>query len=299
MNEKISVSVGIPAFNEEQNIEELLKALKEQQTEKIYIAEIIVIASGCTDKTIENARKMDQSLRNLRILIQPEREGKASAINDFLKLASEEICVLSSADIIPASNAIEMLCAPFKNPSVGMTGARPIPMNSKKRFLGFAVQMLWKLHHEVALKTPKCGEMIAFRKLFNEIDIESPVDEASIEAEITKKNFQIEYVPEAIVQNKGPETLREFIEQRKRIHFGHLWLKKKYQYGVATNKKTILLPLIGSEFNKNMKHNLWILGLILLELWSRLLAKIDFFFLKKNYTQWKPMKSTKKLTKKS
>ena len=45
-------SVGITAYNEEENIGHLLEALLGQHLHTVEIAEIIVVASACTDRTV-------------------------------------------------------------------------------------------------------------------------------------------------------------------------------------------------------------------------------------------------------
>lgn len=47
---KLSVSVGIPAYNEEQNIASLIFGILKQKVNNITLKEIIVISDGSTDK---------------------------------------------------------------------------------------------------------------------------------------------------------------------------------------------------------------------------------------------------------
>jgi glycosyltransferase involved in cell wall biosynthesis len=52
-SDKIRCSVGITAHNEEANIGRLLDAMLNQHLDEVEIAEIIVVASGCTDNTAD------------------------------------------------------------------------------------------------------------------------------------------------------------------------------------------------------------------------------------------------------
>ncbi len=45
-------SVGITAYNEQDNIGPLLEAMIDQHLHDVEICEIIVVASGCTDNTV-------------------------------------------------------------------------------------------------------------------------------------------------------------------------------------------------------------------------------------------------------
>ena len=291
--QKIKVSIGIPAYNEEANIENLLQSLKQQRLKTVAISEIIVIASGCTDNTIPLIKKYQKQWPIVKLIIEKERNGKSSAVNKFIATAEEQICVLQSADTICDKNTIEELCSPFNDKKTGMTGAHPIPTNKKNNFINFTVKQMWDMHHEIALKEPKCGELIAFRKIFQTIPANSPVDEASIEKAIIKKNLNIIYVPTAIVYNKGPETIKEFISQRRRIAAGHIWLKKNHNHKISTGKNSSVLKLTLKKFSPNLKKDTWLIGMMSLEALSRILGHIDYHFNPNKHKIWKKIKSTK------
>ena len=292
-SQKIQVSVGIPAHNEEANIEKLLNSLKKQRLNTVAISEIIVIASGCTDKTIPLIKEYQKKWPIIKLIIEPERSGKSAAVNKFIDQAKEQICVLQSADTICDQNTIEELCAPFKDEKIGMTGAHPIPTNNKNNFINYTVKQMWAMHHEIALKNPKCGELIAFRKVFKSIPANSPVDEASIEKEIIQNGLKIIYTPNAIVYNKGPENIKDFINQRRRIAAGHLWLKKNHNHKISTGKNSSVLKLTLKKFSPNLKKDTWLIGMMSLEVLSRLLGHIDFKLSPNKHKIWKKISSTK------
>lgn len=291
--EKVSISIGICVYNEEKNIRSLLNSLLNQKTTK-NIKEIIVVSSACSDRTdeiIEN--DFLPSYQKVVLLKQEKREGKASAVNLFLEHASGDIVVVESGDTIPAEDTIENLTEPFKKPKVGMVGGRPSPVNDPNTFMGFTVHLLWDLHHKLALKHPKLGELVAFRKnLIKRIPTDTAVDEAFIEALIKEKGYELKYVPSAIVYNKGPETIADFLKQRRRIFAGHLHLKKTRGYMPSSMKLNILkLVLEGIKFNP--KEILWLFGAMLLEFYGRLLGSYDFFIKNKNPFIWDIANTTK------
>src|SRR5581483_4256735 len=83
--EKIGCSIGIMAYNEEANIGRTLQSVLAQTGPSIIINEVIVVASGCTDRTIPIVTEMATQEVRIRLFVQEKREGKASAINLFLK----------------------------------------------------------------------------------------------------------------------------------------------------------------------------------------------------------------------
>jgi len=287
-------SVGIFAYNEEKNIEKVITAILNQELSDVEICEVIIIASGCTDDTVLIARKLAERDSRIKVISGSKREGKAEAINVFLREARSELLVMESGDTVPEKNAVEKLIAPFVDNSVGMTGARPVPVDDPKTLMGYTAHLLWNLHHQISLKNPKMGEMVAFRKVFESIP-QTAVDEAFIEQIVTKKGYKIAYVPEAVVYNKGPENVSDFIRQRRRIHCGHLNLKKETGYKVSTGDPLKLIYLVAKQARPNFIFLFFTPISIFLEALSVFLGWFDFEVLKKKYIIWDIAQTTKKL----
>lgn len=296
MEKMISINIGICAYNEEKNIGRLLDALLNQRTRRIRIDEIIVVSSGSIDRTDEIVREFTKIDERIKLITQPRREGKASAVNEFIKHASGDVCVLESADTVPLEDTIERLCLPFYDENVGMTGGHPIPVNDKSTFIGFAGHMIWELHHRIALRSPKLGELVAFRKIIDGIPKNTAVDEAWIEALIKRKGYKVVYVPDAIVYNRAPETIRDFIKQRRRIHAGHLHLKKELGYSVSTMSIGGITSVV-KELNLTPKEKFYFVGAMMLEGISRVLGWLDYYVLKKDHVVWDIAETTKEVKK--
>lgn len=292
---KLTCSIGVIAFNEANNIIKLLQALCNQNLEKVEIAEIIVVSSACKDATDELVCDFALTHPQVSLICEKERNGKASAINIFLKEAKSEILIIESGDTIPAPDTIEKLVTPFEDSKIGATGGRPSPVNDEKTLMGYAVHLLWRMHHRMALIHPKLGEMIAFRRVFTSIPRDSAVDEASIEAIIRNKRLKLMYVPDAIIYNKGPENFKDFVSQRRRIQNGHLWLLHKHQYKVTSQDSGIMFNIFKSEIKDNPQQILKLFIVILMEMYCRLLGSIDYHIKKKNPFAWDIASTTKKL----
>lgn len=291
---KFSLSIGIMAYNEEGNIGRLLQTVLEEKPKNAVINEIIVISSGSTDKTNDKVREFEKIDSRIRLIVQEKREGKASAINLFLAEAAGDVLILESADTAPATNTVYKLVQPFIDPRVGMTGGRPVPRNRKDTFIGYTVHMMWSLHHKIALVTPKLGEMVAFRNIVEQIPLDTAVDEASIEAKVRKAGYELRYVSDAVVWNKGPENVKDFLTQRRRIAAGHLHLMKQDGYEVSTfDTKNIMRMLLREKYT-GLKELIWTFGAIFLEGLGRGLGYYDFSVRKKNPFIWDIASSTKK-----
>ncbi len=290
---KLTCSIGVIVYNEADNIEKLLKSICKQVTNVAEIIEIIVVSSACTDGTDDIVRAFDDP--RVLLIAEPKRRGKSAAINNFLNKATGEILIIESGDTLPAKSTVEKMVRAFRDPKIGMVGGRPVPENSLSTFVGYSVNLLWKLHHRMAMVSPKLGEMIGFRNFVKQIPERSAVDEASIEAIVLAKGFKLKYIPDAIIHNKGPETLSDFIKQRRRIATGHLWLKKTQNYSVVSQNSKLLISLALRELCDHPHRMFHLAGTILLEVYCRMLGWLDFVVLKKNPFTWEIARSTKKL----
>ncbi len=290
----ITCSLGIMAHNEEANIGRLLEAVFSQRMKNVTVTEIVVVASGCTDNT--EAIVCDWAKRDprIRLLVQEKRTGKASAINEYLPQAREKILVLCSADLLPEADAIEQLVAPLVDPEVGMTSSRPVPVNDPGRFMGFAAHMLWDLHHRINLISFKAGEMCAFRKIFERIPYHTAVDEASIEPVVRGQGYRVQYVPTAVVYNKGPETVADFLSQRRRIYAGHLAVRDTLGYSVSTMSVRRILATLLRNLDLRPLHFFWTWAVVGLEAYGRMLGLRDYRK-RRDHRVWEIATTTKQL----
>lgn len=296
-DEIIACSIGIMAHNEEANISRTIHAVLQQQGPSFLIEEVIVVASGCTDRTVPIVSEIAIQEPRVRLCIQEKREGKASAINLFLKQTISQVVVLIGADVIPEDSALEYLCAPLKDPEIGMVGGRPVPVNNPDTFMGHAVHLLWRLHDRLARTRPKLGEVIAFRNVISGIPTDSPVDEISIQALISQLGYQLIYEPACIVYNKGPLTVRDFLKQRRRIHAGHLQTRDRQNYEASTMKVSPIISelLAYRDFTMGTpRQAVWTLATVMLEGYARLHGYLDYRR-KHAYQIWEMVDSTKDL----
>ncbi len=290
----VTCSLGLMAHNEAANIGRLLARIRQSRFEQVEVAEIIVVASGCTDDTEAIVRAATALDPRIRLISQPTREGKASAMNLFIADAGCDVLVLSSADLLPAEDALERLVAPFTDPEIGLTACRPEPVNDPATFMGFAAHLLWDLHHQMNLEGFKAGEMIAFRRVFRRIPPHTAVDEASVEPLIRGQGYQVRYVPDAVVYNKGPETIDDFLRQRRRIYAGHLEMQARLGYAVSTMSGGKIAGLLLRHLDWRPKQLLWTARVVALEVYGRWLGRRDYKA-RRSHTVWEIATTTKEL----
>lgn len=105
------ISIIIPTYNEEENIVETIREIKERDTEKL-ISEIIVSDGQSTDQTIELASNAGATALSCK------NKGRAAQMNYGASMATGIILYFLHADSIPPKNFSHYILNATRNNSV-------------------------------------------------------------------------------------------------------------------------------------------------------------------------------------
>ena len=292
----MDITIGICAYNEEQNIERCILSIYAQNTREVNVKEVIVVSSGSTDRTDDIVRTLQRDHREITLIRQEKREGKNSAINAYLEAKTCDIVVMLNADnVLGTEDSLWHLVSPFEDEKMGMIGGHPVPTNSKDDKVGFATHVLWTMHHNLALIYPKIGELVAFRDIGTRLTKDQQSDEDLIRMALEKAGYKCAYAPDAIVLNRGPETEADFLKQRTRVNIGECVMKQKYDYDIPSwNKRYLFKALFGTIRDLGF-HPFKMLYVGRLELKARKDAQRYVQEGNHDMNVWDPVKTTKKL----
>jgi biofilm PGA synthesis N-glycosyltransferase PgaC len=288
-----AVSIGVCAYNEEKNIRHTLESILSQAVRGDVLEEIIVVSSGSTDGTDSIVLDFASKDGRIRLLRQEKREGKNSAVNAFMTSAKGDILVLVNADNNLAGGALDLLVSHFTDPKVGVVGGRPMPVNRRDTIAGFAVHMLWDMHHRLSLIYPKVGEAIAFRNMHIQIPTGMQSDEDLIRMDLEKRGYRTEYEPNAIVVNKGPETVRDYWKQRTRVNIGERYMKRLFDFDIPTWDSRFLFQAYLGFLKDNSRHLTRMSAAMVMEMLARVYASIYVKLDKGDKVLWSMVESTK------
>src|SRR3989344_2736851 len=133
---KPSVTIGISAFNEEANIQNLLLSLLSQNQHRFHLQEIIVVSDGSTDRTVVRAQQL-QDVR-IRVVEGDERKGQAQRQNEIVKRMpkSSNYLLLLEADTLPKdTNYIDHLVRVIpKDGDFGFVVGNAVPQEASSWF---------------------------------------------------------------------------------------------------------------------------------------------------------------------
>jgi len=304
----LKVSIGVCAYNEENNIGKLLENLIEQQLSKEFaLEEVIVVSSGSTDRTNKIVEELSRKDRRIRLITERERNGKAQALNIFFPNAHGDILVVISADTKPAQGSVAKLVEAVKS-RVGGACAKTLPIKENKDVMEFCYWFLWRMHNRVLQKESGRkalnhlgGDMWALRKgIVSSIPNGVINDDAYLGVTLKKKGWQISFVPEAAVSIRSPTTPLEYIQQRVRIVIGHKQIKEITNVepttigAAAFSQPLFVLKLLAEEMEtQRVRDYPKISTGLFLELLAQILATMNFRR-KDGYLKWRQIRGTKK-----
>ena len=299
---EVLISVGICAYNEENNIGELLQTLLEDQGLPKN-SEIIVICSGCNDRTPEIVMKYAAIDPRIKLILEDERRGKAHALNRILSLYRGRIFVHLDADQLPEPKSIERLMRHFNNNKVGAVSGNPTPIKMD-HFMGKLIRVVWSLHnatqkyfHLNGVPIHLSGHIFAIRRgICDKVPEDIVNDDAYIGVICRLKNYKIVYDEEARTIFKGPGTFLDYLNQRRRVVYGHLKVKNMTGLSPMVLEECPFrdkIKILSIWLMKNWKLFPHFLVAVFMELIVNILARFDFVSGRNDHKIWKIAKTTK------
>jgi len=302
------LSVIVCAYNEENSIGPLLENLISQKVpQEIVDREIIVVTSGCTDRTVDVVKEHMQGRTEIKLIEEKTRLGKASALNKAFKASTGEYIALVPADVEPAGNALFSLVLPFRNGDVSAVSGRPMqnPVKAPRGFAGYLAKMTYRLWGKLMSKLNDRGQMVhcsgEFMAIRSDVRTVIPEDCAADDsyiAIVAKKKGKIKFASEAVCYNLMPSNLKDYVNQRRRWLYGHFQTKKitgEYPTVLDTmilSKPVTAVHVLVEEIIDHPRDVGYLAGAIVIEAAIYLLSVCDHA-LCRQYGVWPVIKSTK------
>jgi glycosyltransferase involved in cell wall biosynthesis len=280
----LNVSVGICVHNEETNVANVVGAVLREP----IVEELIVVASGCTDSTLERLQPFQHDTR-LQIVIEPTRTGKTPAFNIVLATYHGDFLVSLPGDVVPTTGSITRLVESFHG-DIGIVGGLPIPTNGWETIMDRVALLAWTYHNEALLRLERAnrlghvsGEIFAMRRgVVDHLPPETVLDDAGLALGALRAGYRISIAPQATVLIHGARTAKDFMIQRRRNLVGHRQLNGQrhghggppsltFSNGLADSIRALL-----SVLRTSPRLMVAVAPAIVLETASRLLAWVDW-----------------------
>jgi len=263
MKNKPTVTIGIPAHNEESNIKKLLDSILSQKRDNFELEKIIVISDGSADSTEKKVLEINSD--KIKLIADGERFGKPIRINQIFSEADSDIVIILDADIkLENDLVLDNLIKPFLSGGEvmlvsGKSGALP-PINFVQKVVYAGIKIWDEVKEKSGSMMYFCeGPIRAFKKpLYKEIKFPSTsADDVYPYLFSVKKGYKFHYAEKALARHKLPSTYADYVRQTRRyldsenIHeknFGGDFIKKHYTVSLFLKLKVLIKYLFVSPF---------------------------------------------------
>jgi glycosyltransferase involved in cell wall biosynthesis len=259
---KPTVTIAIPAYNEEANIGHLLDDLTRQNTRNFTLAKIIVNSDGSTDLT--NNIVKSKNLHNVLLLEHDKTQGVAVRQNEMLDLTDSDILVILNADIVIADpDFTDKIISPIINEecdlvSVPLVENKPTTYFEKVVAFGMEVKntIFHKLNNGNNVYTCHGTARALSKKLYAQLRFtDSEGEDAYSYFYCITKGFKYRYVTSTAISYRVADNFKDYRKQNLRFHKSKELLSRIF--GKEVVKEAYHLPnslVFQESFNKVAGH---------------------------------------------
>lgn len=241
LSEKVSLSVGIPAYNESANIESLIHSVFAQNKPNYRLEKVFVVSDSSTDNTIDKVQLLSKTYPNLRLYSDGIRKGKAARLSEIYKKNRSEFLLTLDGDImLGANNTISLLVEKMRrHRKLNVVAGDVIPLKPKmlKEKMIYQNHIMWNNIRYSIKKTNHIsnlyGSVSLLRGKFAN-KIQYPINITADEEYLYLKSYKnggFDFEKKATVFYKTPISFTEFSKQGRRFK----------------NERFSLTPIFGNE----------------------------------------------------
>ena len=232
LSEGTRISIIIPAYNEEQNIQGVIESSFNQTLQP---KKVIVIDDNSTDKTLKVCMKLKKKYKNLHVISQKTNKGKAYNITYVLKkIKLSDITIIQDADTYLSKTYLEQVIKPFKNKRVVIVTGLSLPLKQDNffgkiiyhgsifayKFFSFRKEAQ-SLRNSVSVVT---GDSAAYRTSFLKevggLPQGTQTEDMDVAWMALEKGYRVYYQKKALANSKDAATLTGHWKQITRWYAG-------------------------------------------------------------------------------
>jgi len=235
------VSVVIPAYNEEDVIEDTILSVVNQSYPKNRY-EIIVVDDGSKDRTRKIVRKLMKKIKKpkIRLLVHRKNKGKARSLNDAIRISKGKYFVTVDADSFPREDCLIKGVELLESDKDVVAASAVVKVYKPKTIIqhlqyleylayAFLKKILSKIYAIHVLPGPFTIYRKSELKRVGGFDENTLVEDQEIAYRLQKHNKKILQINDAIVETVAPPTLKKLYRQRRRWAIGSLLTLWKYR----------------------------------------------------------------------
>jgi glycosyltransferase involved in cell wall biosynthesis len=192
-----SLSVVLPAYNEEENVESAIEEVSEAAQQLGMDYEIILVNDGSADRTGEIGRELAQRIPNFRLVEHYPNRGYGGSLKAGFAAATKDLIAFFPSDRQFVFSEIDRMLDKLDGADI-VSGYRADRQdNVIRRFFAFGWNMLMRLFFGYLCRDVDCGFKLFRREILDHVKITS--DGALIDTEFLfkarERGYRIAEVP--------------------------------------------------------------------------------------------------------
>jgi len=249
-----SISIIIPAYDEEQNIEAKINSLWQSAKLIDLPIEVLIGSDGSRDRTVEVARSRLRALNAVNWkIVEFENEGKCNTLNKLVKMACGELIISTDADVAVPEDAIRLIIDAFAaDAKLGCLSCGPI-LNSKQ--VG-SQKHFWRIEDRVRNAESCLGRLIVVtgwlyayrRNAYREIPKGVMADDLWIPLTFLLQGYDCVQLEELRVLSEVTDESME-IKRRKRVISGGMDVVRRL-FPQLLRRPDLLLIVMAHKINR-------------------------------------------------
>lgn len=220
---KKTLSIGIPAFNEESNIGNLLRSLINQKQDHYSLKEILVLSDGSKDRTCQRVQEVKD--KKIKLIDGRVRMGKVYREAQIFRRSQSDVLFLVDADV--AINDNMLLSKMVRFVAKGFDVASPVimPVRAKKFFEKvlyernrFQIRVNKRINKGSNVYACHGAGMFFSKKFYKSIKLKPVIGVDAFTYYYAKANgFKYGLNPKCSIHIKLPTTIKDHLSQGLRF----------------------------------------------------------------------------------
>lgn len=231
------VTILVAAYNEIEVIEaKIHNSLALHYPEELI--EYIFASDGSDDGTTELIRKYESN--RFKSVAIATRGGKARALRMSILTVTGDIVILSDANTMIASDAVQKLVRHFKDPNIGAVSG-DVQIEKSTGGFGESEGIYYRIERFIQKYESEAGSIIGVdgalygirKQLFSLPDDNVILDDFVISMNVVNSGYRVLYDPEALATENATPTITQEMRRKNRVVAGGY--QALFRYGILGN----------------------------------------------------------------
>jgi glycosyltransferase involved in cell wall biosynthesis len=217
LSKNLSISIVLPALNEEDNIESLVGQIKNYFKTNLIPHEIIIVDDGSTDQTGSIADRLAGEYEDITVIHHPENQGYGKSLRDGFHAGRHEYLFYTDADLQFKINSLDLFMPYMQKGEADMVVGYRIGRQDPwlRKFLAWGYNKFSSILFSLKVKDIDCAFKLFKKQSYLKLELLS--NDFLIDTEILSKARTNKFIIEQVGVQHYPRAAGETTVSFKHI----------------------------------------------------------------------------------